>query len=190
VPDNSAKSPEDECKEERNNAFETLNRDQAEYDKQLLALSAAFLGVSLAFVKDVVPLKDTTHLWVFDAALGCLLACICLVLGTFQYSIHGHFRLMDYWDLRGKRLQASEDEEKTKLDNELTAMWSWLNSKAGTVKSLNRLSGVLFGVGTIFLVIFVMVNMHHAADSSPTLSEPPKQTASPVSSSDSVVHNP
>ena len=34
-------SPElTECTKEKDSAFETLNKDQAEYDKQLLALSA------------------------------------------------------------------------------------------------------------------------------------------------------
>ena len=49
MPENAASNPElAECSNERDSAYETLNKDQAEYDKQLLALSAAFLGVALA----------------------------------------------------------------------------------------------------------------------------------------------
>jgi hypothetical protein len=182
---------QEECKKERDNAFDILNKDQAEYDRQLLALSAAFLGVSLAFVKDVVPLKDTLHLWEFDAALGSLLACICLVLGTFQYSIHGHFRLMEYWQLKEKLLQSTDDEERTGISGKLSGLWTWLNHKADRIKWLNRFSGVLFALGTIFLVIFVMTNMYDAAHSVQVSTEPPsRQTVSPDSCKSTAVQHP
>jgi hypothetical protein len=162
---------QDECKEGKDNAFETLNRDQAEYDKQLLALSAAFLGVSLAFVKDVVPLKDAVHLWGFYAALVCLLAWVCLVLFTFQYSIHGHFRLVDYWELKEKCLEATDDE-KTELNRRLHKLWPWLERKAGRIKLANRASLVLFVVGIVFIVIFVITNVQREAHLAPTPVEP------------------
>ena len=152
----------EECERERDDAFETLNKDQAEYDKQLLALSSAFLGVSLAFIKDVVPLKDAVHLWEFDVALGCLLGCVCLVLLTFQYSIHSHLQLARYWEKKGKSLQAADDE-KTKINNELEELRLRLSRKGIWIKRLNWVSGVLFGLGVIFLVAFVLVNMHRAA---------------------------
>jgi hypothetical protein len=151
-----------ECRVEKDSAFETLNKDQAEYDKQLLALSAAFLGVGLAFVKDVVPLKDATHLWVFNSALGVLLGCVCLVLGTFQYSIHGHFRLVEYWDKKKELLEAPA-EKKDVLTTELTSCWRWLDRKAKRIKAANLASGLLFVVGTIFLIVFVGINIHHEA---------------------------
>jgi hypothetical protein len=161
---------QDECKNEKGNAFDTLNKDQAEYDKQLLALSAAFLGVSLAFVKDVVPLKDAAHLWVFDTAICSLLACVCLVLGTFQYSIHGHFRLVEYWELKEKWLQATEDA-KMEINGQINKLWTWLNHKADRIKLANRASGVLFVVGAIFLVIFVIMNVHREANLAPVTRE-------------------
>ena len=161
--DSSPSNPEqEECKKERDSAYDTLNNDQAEYDKQILALSAAFLGVALAFVKDVVPLKDAAHLWMFDAALGSFLASVCLVLWTFQYSIHGHFRLADYWELREKSLSASEAEKST-LDSELNGRWTWLDQRAKKIRLWNICSGVLFGVGTILLVLFVTTNVHREA---------------------------
>jgi hypothetical protein len=169
---------QEECKKERDSAFDTLNKDQAEYDKQLLALSAAFLGVSLAFVKDVVPLKDAVQLWEFDVALSCLLACVCLVLGTFQYSIHGHFRLVEYWEQREKRLHATDDA-KTEIDGQLSELWTWLDSKADRIKIANRASGIMFVVGTVFLVVFVITNLHREAHLVPISGEPPhKQTVS------------
>lgn len=169
-----------ECRTERDSAFETLNKDQAEYDKQLLALSAAFLGVALAFVKDVVPLKDAVHLWEFDAALGLLLACVCLVLATFQYSIHGHFRLVEYWDKKKEWLEAPDDK-KPLLAGELSQRWKWLDRKADRIKWANRASGILFVAGTIFLVVFVGTNLHreaHLNQAAPCDSKKPGQADS------------
>lgn len=151
-----------ECNTERDSAFETLNKDQAEYDKQLLALSAAFLGVALAFVKDVVPLKDAVHLWVFDWALVLLLVCVGVVLGSFQYSIHGHFRLVQYWEKKKELLEAPA-ETKDGLATELNSSWRWLDRKAKRIKAANLASGLLFLVGTILLIVFVGINMHHEA---------------------------
>ena len=161
------KTERDECKEGIDSAFETLNTDQAECDKQLLALSATFLGVSLAFVKDVVPLKDAVYLWEFYGALVCLLSCVCLVLCTFQYSIHGHFRLVNYWELKEKCLDAT-DEEKPELNGRLLKLWAWLERKAGRIKLANRASLVLFIAGTVFLVIFVITNVQREARLAPT----------------------
>jgi hypothetical protein len=167
-----------ECTKEKDSAFETLNKDQAEYDKQLLALSAAFLGVALAFVKDVVPLKDAVHLWVFDSALGLLLGCVCLVLGTFQYSIHGHFRLVEYWDKKREWLEAPE-EKKARIAGELKRRWDWLSGMADRIKVVNRTSGVLFVAGIIFLVFFVGTNLHRAASSAPQPAQSSPKQATP-----------
>jgi hypothetical protein len=163
MPENAMSNSElDECTTERDSAFETLNKDQAEYDKQLLALSAAFLGVALAFVKDVVPLKDAVHLFVFDSALVLLLLCVCVVLGSFQYSIHGHFRLMQYWEKNKEWLEAPV-EKKDAIAAELNARWQWLNGKAKRIRVANLASGVLFVSGIISLIVFVGINMHREA---------------------------
>lgn len=157
---------QDECKKGQDSAFETLNTQQAEYDKQILALSAAFLGVSLAFVKDVVPLHDAVHLWEFDWALGLFLACVCLVLWTFQYSIHGHFRLVEYWQLQEKALEATDDTV-AQIEGELRKLWKWLFRRAAKIRFANCASGVLFAIGVVLLVIFVITNVNLEAHSVP-----------------------
>jgi len=163
-------TPEEECTKEKDNAFETLNKDQAEYDKQLLALSSAFLGVSLAFVKDIVPLRDTVHLWEFDVALSLFLACVCVVLGTFQYSIHGHFRLVEYWEKRADYLLAADDA-KARISGELARLWIWLDRKAVRIRLLNGVSGVLFIMGVVLLVVFVTTNLNWEAYLAPAFKQ-------------------
>jgi len=159
-----------QCEQGRDDAFETLNKDQAEYDKQLLALSAGFLGVSLAFVKDVVPLKDAVYLWEFYAALGLLFACVCFVLGTFQYGIHAHLGLADYWKKMGGLCDEVNDAKRDETRSILVERHSRLEHKHGVIKWLNWIAGGLFGAGVLFLVLFVTTNVHRESYLSRTAS--------------------
>ncbi len=65
-----------ECMKERDSAFEASNKEQAEYDKQLLTLSAGTLALSLSFIKDVVPLEDAIFLWALYFVWVLLFSCI------------------------------------------------------------------------------------------------------------------
>ncbi len=163
---------------EKDNAHETVNKDQAEYDKQLLTLSAAFLGAALAFVKDVVPLKDAVHLWVFDLALVLLLVCVGVVLFSFQYSIHGNSRLVEYWERMTESLVASGDE-KNAIDDDLNKRLKWLNRKEKRIEVVNRASGVLFILGAILLGVFVVINMHHEAHFPTSFANAPAKQTTP-----------
>lgn len=160
----------DACDKGRDDAFETLNKDQAEYDKQLLALSAGFLGVSLAFVKDVVPLKDAAHLWEFYAALGLLFGCVCFVLATFQYGIHAHLGLADYWKRMGEMCGEANEAKREETRSNLERRHAKLERKHEVIKWLNWIAGGLFGVGVLFLVLFVILNVHRESYLSRTAS--------------------
>ena len=161
-----------DCDKGRDDAFETLNRDQSEYDKQLLALSAGFLGISLAFVKDVVPLKDAVHLWAFDWALGLLFGCVCFVLGTFQYGIHAHLSLADYWNRMSELCDEVDEARREEIRSGLEERRTILERKPKVIKRLNLIAGALFGVGALFLVIFVIMNVYREANLSRAASTP------------------
>jgi hypothetical protein len=156
---------------ERDSAFEALNKDQAEYDKQLLALSAGFLALSLAFIKDVVPLKDAVFLWTLYSAWGFLLSCICFVLASFQYSIEGHFGVARYWELRGNA-RLSEAEKRQEIDQNIDQLWTQLDARATWGRHWNKASGVLFAIGVLFLVGFVILNVHRQAHPIPKPNQP------------------
>jgi hypothetical protein len=147
-----------ECTKEHDSAYEALNKDQAEYDKQLLTLSAGFLVFSLAFIKDIVPLNHAAHLWALYSAFTLIGSCVWLVLISYQYSIHGQIRLAKYWELRGEALSA-ETEKKREIDASLRRLWSQIDRHARHVRRLNLLSGGLFLVGVGFLVGFVISNI-------------------------------
>jgi hypothetical protein len=155
IQEEGAKEPENQrdekerekCEKEREDAFKTILSDQAEYDKQLLTLSAGFLAVSLAFIKDVVPLKDAQHLWFLYAAFGLLGACIVLVLASYQFSIWGNNKAKEYWERR--------------CDGDRNAKFPNLHAKL--VQAVNIGSGVLFLLGISFLVTFVIWNLNSEA---------------------------
>ena len=139
-----------EFKKEIDDTYATINRDQGEYDRQLLTLSSGFLAVSLAFIKDVVPLKDAEFLPILYTAFILLGCCIMLVLFSYQFSISGHLKAKEYWD---NRLAGNE-----------SAAFPLRHAKF--VKLVNWIPGILFGLGVSLLVTFVILNLHHEAQMS------------------------
>src|SRR5215469_12977538 len=57
---NTNEPTREQCNKEVDDIFKTIHNDQSEYDKQLLTLSSAFLAASIAFIKDLAPLKQAT----------------------------------------------------------------------------------------------------------------------------------
>jgi hypothetical protein len=159
-----------ECTKGRDEAYEALNKDQAEYDKQLLAISAGFLGFSLAFIKDIVPLKDAAHLRALYLAFVLIGGCVALVLISYQYSIYVQLRLAEYLKCEGELVAKalskenregetpSEETQKTQV-NERNKMWSQIDNDSRRVRRLNLLSGGLFLLGVAFLIGFVISNI-------------------------------
>jgi hypothetical protein len=135
----------DECKKEIEDIFKRIGDDQSEYDKQLLTLSSGFLAVSLAFIKDVVPLKDAEFLFLLYSSFVLLALCIILVLFSYQFSISGQLKAHDYWEKR-----------KTGIDEAFPYL------HAVCVMWLNRISGVFFGIGVLLVVFFVVLNISEA----------------------------
>jgi hypothetical protein len=131
-----------EWNKEIDDIFEKINHNQGEYDKQLLTLSSGFLAVTLAFIKDVVPLKDAVHLSLLYSSLASLALCIMLVLFSFQFSISGQLKARDYWESK----KAGVDED--------FPYWH-----ATCLSWLNRTSGVCFGIGVLSVVLFVTLNI-------------------------------
>lgn len=77
---------EEFCKH-RDQAWEDITASSDEFDKSLLTYSSGALGLSLAFIKDIVKLDNATALpclywsWVF------LTMCIILTIASYRFSI-------------------------------------------------------------------------------------------------------
>src|ERR1035437_8995153 len=112
---------EQQCDSEIECHYKTINDQEAEYDKQLLTLSSAMLGVSLAFIKDVIQLHDAALMAVLYASWVAFGLCILGVLFSFQFSIKVQYGAIAYW--QGKK----NGEKRPKFPTKFASLVNWVN---------------------------------------------------------------
>jgi hypothetical protein len=126
-------------------AWEAIRSSSSEYDKNILALSSAALGLSLTFMKDIVPLKDITHRYSLYASWMLFAASVLAVIFSFQLSIWAHF----------KHLENIDDYYLYKVKSALSRKNKW----STPLEIFNVASGLLFFAGLACSVYFVIVNL-------------------------------
>lgn len=113
------------------------------YDKAVISLSTAFLGLSLAFLKDLVPIQQAEWLCLL---YGSWLALAGAVLAT----------IISFWvSQRGIDIQLKKAEDYYLRDDQSSL------TKSGIAKAtewVNVASGVLFILGLSLTTAFVMLN--------------------------------
>jgi len=140
--------------EERNGYRQCLvdcqNQGIDEYCKTVLTLSAAALGISLTFTKDIVkPERMVGQGWL--QAAWCLWGISTLfVLFSYYTSYLANSKALDQFD------------EGLICDEPLGGIMNFVT------KVLNPLSGALFLAGVVSLAIFVNANLSHAKQSAQT----------------------
>jgi hypothetical protein len=132
------------CDSEYNQAYDGIQKNQEEYDKQLITLSAAFLTLTISFIGNIVPLKEAIHRGLLYAALVLMAGCLVSVLISYQVSIHFHYRVAEYW--------------KQKKDPACAPQFP--DHGATIVRCWNISNGMLFASGVILTVAFVIWNIH------------------------------
>jgi hypothetical protein len=130
------------CQNEADECHEAINKEQADYDKQLLTLASGLLAVVVAFVKDVVPLRAAIWVALFYFALAFFIACILCVLISYQVSIFGHYKVRKFWQ------NHKIGSDYTKFPYGIARWITWINLA----------SGVLFFFAIISLGIFIIAN--------------------------------
>lgn len=113
------------------------------YDKAVLSLSTAFLGFSLAFLKDLVPVQRAEYLILL---YGSWIALAAAVLAT----------IISFWvSQRALDIQLKKAEDYYLRDDQAAL------TKSGTAKAtewVNAASGVLFILGLSLTTAFVILN--------------------------------
>ena len=135
--------------ESRRDAVEAIRSSSDDFDRNILQLSVAFLGVSLSFMKDVVPITSATHLPCLYSSWWCFASATALVLISFWISGKAHFcylRQLDDAYVRNRE------------------MYAWANSWDRHLKWLNPTSGSLFLAGVFLSVVFVLVNVKERSE--------------------------
>lgn len=91
--------------EHRRKVWEDLKSGSETFDKYMVTLSSGALGVSLTFIKDIVPLKEAVCISSLIASWIAFVLCILITLISFRLSIHALEEMvpcLDAYYLRGE----------------------------------------------------------------------------------------
>ncbi len=127
------------------NSWEDYTYSIGKFDDQSLLISSGALGLSLTFIKEIVPLKTAIYLGLFYCAITLFLMTI--ILGFFNHwysamtSSHIH-----------EKLNKKEDEKKIE---------SYRNNRWALIGRLNTILGTSLLFGLLLLVIFCLINIHY-----------------------------
>ena len=97
------------------------------YDRSMLSLSSAFLALSITFIKDIVPVKESLCTWLLYLSWGLFALTIIVVFLSFIYGQKGI-----------KRLLAGAEEYYLKKKGLLSFVW--VNFHKSGKKAVNILS--------------------------------------------------
>ena|SRR5215813_10580564 len=117
------------------------------FDQNLLKFSSGVLGLSLAFIKDIVPLKQA--IWVGSLYISWIAfgLCIMVTMASFQVSIRA---LRD--SLRFAKAYYLDSDE-TAFDKHLKRPWTIL------VDACTWTASLLFVTGLVCTIVFVIRNV-------------------------------
>lgn len=131
----------DDSAEYRNLLIQTWQKSQESYDKAMLTLSAGALGLSFAFIKDIIGPYGIVSKCLLLYAWVCWALSISFTLISFFTSIVTCKRAVTLYD-KGER----DPKKLGGFSDKITY-------------SLNALSGLLFLVGILLMITFVFKNV-------------------------------
>ena len=127
--------------EYRNHLQDIYQKAQEDYDKTVLTLSSGALGISFAFVKDIIgpgPISCSGLLYWSWVCWGVSVACVLFSHLTSSYSIRKSIEQVDKGEAYTQRIGGWYDK---------------------VTSVLNHLSGFLFLAGLVLIILFVSKNM-------------------------------
>jgi hypothetical protein len=126
-------------------AWDAIQSSSDEYDKSILTLSSAMLGLSLTFMKDIVPIAQITHRYSLYVSWICFAVSVLSVICSFRLSIPAHcahLKCLDDYYLRDDEAALSRKSG-----------WSLI------VECFNWASGLFFVRGLASSAYFVFANL-------------------------------
>ena len=131
----------------RENLLEASLSNSNNYDKAILTLSSAALGLSLTFIKDIVPFKDIINYWTLVLSWVFFLISIVVTIISFilsQWAIKRQLKYAEEYYLNGKE----NFFNKKNICKDLTTIF-------------NHISGIIFILALILTIFFVTSNISH-----------------------------
>jgi hypothetical protein len=142
--------PEELHDEYRKKVWEDTKSGSENFDKYLLTFSSGALGLSLSFIKDVVPLKEAIWIPWLIASWVAFLLCILVTLFSFRVSIRALEKMVPH--LNEFYLEGKVDAFNKHLEDRWTKAVDWC-AYGGII---------LFVLGLIFTMMFVGANIREA----------------------------
>jgi len=119
--------------------YEDLKYSVSKFDSQVLAISSGAIGLSLTFIKDIVPFKHAIYSWIFYLSLAIFI--LCLTIGFI-----GH-----YLSIR----QISDSIEKVSK-NKITEI-----KQEKWIPRLNFGIVILLPIGVLLIVLYSIINIEN-----------------------------
>jgi hypothetical protein len=141
-----AKTEYEFYREERKNLIDAELEQASSFDKYILTLAAGTFGLSLLFIKDIVPHPEAGTIWLLVTAWAIFGASILSTLISFLLSQKAY--------REQRKILDNEYARKTKREQGENK-----NKFATYTHCLNWASMILFLVGVTFLIIFSAVNL-------------------------------
>lgn len=141
-----AKTEYEFYREERKDLISAELEQASSFDKYILTLAAGTFGLSLLFIKDIVPYPEARTIWLLVTAWASFGASILSTLISFLQSQKAYQKQREILD-------NDYAKEAKRVQGEIK------NKFATYTQCLNGASMILFLVGVIFLIIFSAVNL-------------------------------
>ena len=133
-------------REERRSLIDARYKQSRNLDKYILTLAAGSFGLSLLFIRQIVPDPKSGTIWLLVSAWSAFGASILSTLISFLLSQEAFLKqqkILDKW------YKESNEYNHEEIKNEF-ATWT---------RRLNYTAMILFVIGVIFLIIFSASNV-------------------------------
>lgn len=126
----------------RNNLVETLNKNQEDFERQLIYVSAGTLGASMFFIEKIVNDMSLAHYkWL-------LIVSWLFLGGTIVINAISHFIAMNF------NYKSIEEIDKNEYSGKLAL------SRNRKLKYLNLVTVITLLIGILFLILFTSININ------------------------------
>jgi hypothetical protein len=131
--------------EHRKQAWQDIQTSTDQFDRSLLTLSSGALALSLAFIKDLVPLKSAVGIWWLYSSWISFVLCMIVTLFSFPLSVKALKINLDYV----RKYYIEKKEEYFDKQSPWSKAVSWCSILGGT----------FFLLGIICTMVFVYENI-------------------------------
>jgi hypothetical protein len=123
--------------------FEDLKYSLSKFDSQSLAISSGALGISLTFIKEIVPFNKSEYIILFYISLG-------LFILTLTFGFIGHYLSLRQISKSIKKVEEDKISE-IKVDN--------------VIPKINLTVAISLPLGILFLVLYCVLNIENVRNS-------------------------